>query len=75
MFEEKLRLSSRSMPDSVRDAAVFVNDAMRLCMASARQVFGENATPDLAIMIYDRVVAQMDRQRETRPTYPPEEDE
>ena len=61
-FDRKLEVWGSHMPSDVCDAAVFVTDTLDLCWASARSVFGDNATPEHALAIYDRLVAQIAKQ-------------
>jgi len=58
-FDRKLERPKASFaPSGVDEAAIFVNDTMELCWASAQTVFGDKATPDHALAIYDRVISQ-----------------
>jgi hypothetical protein len=41
---------------SISDAAIFVNDTLDIAWASAKSVFGNDATPDIAVLIYDRII-------------------
>ncbi|MGA8597919.1 MAG: hypothetical protein WB676_24655 [Bryobacteraceae bacterium] len=58
-FDKKLEAWKDRIPTEIRDAAVFVTDMLELCVASAQSVFDDKATPELALGIYDRIVAQM----------------
>jgi hypothetical protein len=59
-FDKKLESWDDRIPDGVRDAAVFVTDTLELCWASAQAVFGDKATPDIALEIFDRVTEYME---------------
>jgi hypothetical protein len=58
-FDKKLEIWKNRVPDSVRDASVFVTDTLDLSWASAQSIFEDKATPELALAIYDRVVERM----------------
>jgi hypothetical protein len=58
-FNQKLELYGYHIPHKVRDAAVFVTDTLELSWASAQSVFGDKATPEIALAIYDRVIDKM----------------
>lgn len=68
-FDDKLELMNRHSPRTllvsntpwsvIRDASVFVNDTLELCQASAKQVFGKDVSPEIALGIFDRVIAQI----------------
>jgi uncharacterized protein YjaG (DUF416 family) len=58
-FDKKLEILKGQIPDNVRNAAVFVVDTLDLCMAAARSLFENRATPEHALEIYDRIVARM----------------
>jgi hypothetical protein len=51
---------SRSKCPELKDAAIFVNDTLPLCLASAKSVFGDAATPEVALAIYDRILARVE---------------
>ena len=63
-FDKKLDIRGPYIPNEVKDSAIWVNDTLDLCWASAQSVFGEQATPELAVAILDKVMAKiaMDRQ-------------
>lgn len=44
-------------PDFIIDAAVEVHDTLKLANTSAKAIFGKDASPDIAVKIYDRVEA------------------
>jgi len=60
-FDKKLETWARAgrVPTDVHEAAVFVNDTMELCWASAQSVFEDKATPETALAIFDRVCARI----------------
>ena len=57
-FDKKLELW-KGLPTEVRDAATFVTDTLDLSWAAAQAVFGDRATPEAALGIYDRIVDRM----------------
>lgn len=75
-FDEKLQLLEKSRTISfgggdtvlesfptwsdVRDASIFVTDTMDLCWVAAKSIFGEQATPEHAIAIYDRMQVRLE---------------
>jgi hypothetical protein len=52
------------VPGDVITETVWVNDTLELCWASARQVFGEAASPETALAIFDRICARIARKEE-----------
>lgn len=68
-FENKIELLNKFRPrnsilgqpsiSELRNAAIFVTDTLDLCFASAEAVFEKERTPEIALAIYDRVVARM----------------
>ena len=46
---------------ATRDAAIFVHDTLGIAYSSARSLFGDDVTADIAIAIYDRMVAKMSK--------------
>ncbi len=50
--------------NEVKDAAIFVNDTLDLCSRSAKQVFGDAATPADAFAIYDRIIPRLKQEAE-----------
>ena len=61
-FDKKIELYKTlvlNKPERLIDSAIFVTDTLELCLASAQAVFEEEATPKLALEIYDRVVERM----------------
>ncbi|MGL5874205.1 MAG: hypothetical protein ACRC2R_17860 [Xenococcaceae cyanobacterium] len=58
-FDKKLDLHKNDIPWNVRDELVWVHDTLDLCWASAKTIFGENVTPEIALAIYDRVVSRI----------------
>ena len=60
-FNKKIELYKTlilNKPERLIDSAIFVTDTLELCLASAQAVF-EEATPKLALEIYDRMVERM----------------
>ncbi len=55
-FDQKLRDWGESVPADVREASTYVTDTLELCWASARSIFEDEATPELALEIYDRIL-------------------
>ncbi len=65
-FDKKIEIMGRTASlnsvanqSNIVDAAIFVTDTIDLSQASAEALFEERATPDLALAIFDRVVARM----------------
>jgi hypothetical protein len=58
-FDKKLKAWEGRIPNDVLDAAVFTTDTLELAWTSAQSVFEKNATPEHALAIYDRIVAQI----------------
>jgi hypothetical protein len=54
-FDRKLEAIRSLAPECVVEASVYVTDTLDLCRTSAESVFGDEATPELALEIYDRV--------------------
>ncbi|MHB2026497.1 MAG: hypothetical protein ACYCPQ_07655 [Elusimicrobiota bacterium] len=67
-FDKKLDLWQGRIPREIHDSAVFVNDTLKLCWASAQSVFEKNATPEHALAIYDRIVARAKQGGEILPS-------
>lgn len=44
----------------VKGAAVFVTDTLDLCWVAAKSIFGEQATPEHALAIYDRMQQRLE---------------
>jgi len=62
-FDQQLELIEKHIfrvPEGVVNAAVFVNDTLKLSYASAKSLFEDKATPELAFEIYDRLVERME---------------
>jgi len=55
--------AQKGIPENVREQVVWVTDTLDLCWASAKSVFEKQATPELALAIFDRVVARIGRKR------------
>lgn len=58
-LDRKIDCWGSRIPSDVLGAVVWVNDTVELCWASARQVFGKDAKPELALQIYDRLVSRI----------------
>ena len=54
-FDEKLKAQQNSIPEEILGSSVWVTDTLDLCWASAKAVFEDKATPEIAIAIYDRI--------------------
>lgn len=61
-FDEKLYIWGNGVPEDVRDASTWVNDTIDLSWVSACQIFGDKATPELALLIYDRISLRIKEQ-------------
>ena len=55
-FEKKLTAWKGGVSEETADAAIYVTDALDLGWSAAQTIFGEDATPDIAIAIYDRMM-------------------
>jgi hypothetical protein len=44
----------------VRDSSVFVTDTLDLCWVAAKSIFGEKASPEHALAIYDRMTERLE---------------
>ena len=55
-FDKKLAAGTAGAPE-ITHAASIVTVTLELCQASAQKVFGNQATPEAALAIYDRVKA------------------
>ncbi len=62
-LDQKLEIWGNRIPHAVRKEITFVTDTMVLCLASAQSLFGDKATPEIAIAIYDRLVTRMASER------------
>jgi len=77
-FDNKLELWSRRIPGRTRDAAIYVNDTLELAYASAKQNFGDEVDPSIALAVYDRILddilrrAKDDKGSERSERLPPE---
>lgn len=66
-FDKKIEIWRGKIPSETCESAVYVNDTLDLCWASASSVFGDRATPEIALAIYDRVVSRAEmRKKSTR---------
>ena len=55
------------IPDDIKDLAVFVVDTLDLCWKGAKAVFGDQAKPEHAFEIYDRLMSRYDAQSTNPP--------
>ena len=58
-FDRKLDINRDKIPNDILYALVDVNDTMVMCWASAKSVFEDKATPEIAIAMYDRIVKKI----------------
>jgi len=65
-FDKHLAVN-KGMPEDLRAAAVFVTDTLDVAWMSARAVFESKASPEVALAIYDRFVAQMQASLQSAP--------
>lgn len=69
-FDQKIELWDKSNPNllaisnicwsDLKDAAIFVNDTLGLCLASAQSNFGESVTLETVLAIYDRILDRVE---------------
>ena len=59
-FDRALEFARRSAnaPAHIVDAAVYVRDTVDLAWKAATSIFGKQATPDVALAIFDRINAE-----------------
>lgn len=76
-FERRLKLRQPYTPREITDSAIWVHDTLELCWSSAQSIFKEQATPEIAIAILDKVMAkiEIDKQSQTSRYTFDEEDE
>ena len=55
-FDSKMELNRKNIPKDMFNALIYVVDTLDLCIAAAETLFGEAATPDHALAIYDRAM-------------------
>jgi hypothetical protein len=55
-FDQKLRDWGKDVPNDIREASTYVTDTLELCWVSAQSIFEDNATPEIAFEIYDRIM-------------------
>ncbi len=67
VFDEKLEsleksFRTQSFPQfgEVREASAFVVDTLDIAWSAAKSIFGEKATPDHALEIYDRMILRLE---------------
>lgn len=54
-FDRFLDAHKNQIPSEIHDAAIHVNDSLEICWLSAKNVFGDKATPEIALAMYDRL--------------------
>ncbi len=67
VFDEKLEsleksFRAQSFPQfsEVREASAFVVDTLDIAWSAAKSIFGDKATPDHALEIYDRMILRIE---------------
>ena len=65
-FDRKLSIWNGRIPPETEEAAILVHDTLELSWAAARQVFGDRATPEIAIDIFDLIQTQSRQSRRRR---------
>ncbi|MGK7885471.1 MAG: hypothetical protein AB4057_12705 [Crocosphaera sp.] len=63
-FERRLKLRKPYTPHEVTDSAIWVHDTLELCWSSAQSIFKEQATPEIAIAILDKVMTKIEMERQ-----------
>ena len=63
-FDKKMELWGNSLPDSMKDAAVYVTDTLDLAWASAQAVFEDQAKPEHALKILELMLSEAVRKEE-----------
>lgn len=54
-FDRKMERRGSVVPPSTRDALFYVVDTLELCQSAAWSLWGNDATPEHALALYDRV--------------------
>jgi hypothetical protein len=62
-FDRKLKIWNDRIPPEIQEASIMVYDTLELAWASAQQIFGEHATPEIAVDIFDLIQSQSRRRR------------
>ncbi|MDA8092316.1 MAG: hypothetical protein M0T84_00120 [Betaproteobacteria bacterium] len=57
-----LEINKLNIPADVRDATIFVSDTLLIAWKSAQSIFGERASPEVALAIFDRIETRMHSQ-------------
>lgn len=65
-FDDLLAHYEGHAPTEALDAAIDVTDTMHLAWSATQSLFGKQATPELALALYDRIERKRAR-RTTRP--------
>lgn len=55
-------LKINKFPNHITDPVVFVSGTLDIAWIAAQSIFEDKATPDVALAIFDRVVARMQEQ-------------
>lgn len=59
-LEKSFRAESFPQFSEVREASGFVVDTLDIAWSAAKAIFGEKATPDHALEIYDRMILRIE---------------
>jgi hypothetical protein len=59
---------AKDVPRGVVGNAVYVNDTLELAWLSAQAIFGDKATPEIALEIYDRYPGAREHKATTKIT-------
>jgi hypothetical protein len=59
-LEKSFRAESFPQFSEVREASGFVVDTLDIAWSAAKSIFGDKATPDHAIEIYDRMILRIE---------------
>lgn len=58
-LDKHIELYSSRIPTELRDAATETADQMELAGLIAKTVFKDDATPELSVAMYDRMIARL----------------
>jgi hypothetical protein len=72
-FDRRITLLNGRAPSALIDAMVYVHDTVETAQMAARALFGDKATPEIALALYDRIAAE--HQRRDHATRAPDADE
>lgn len=64
-FDKKMDLYKNKIPTATADALIYVVDTLDMCIAAAEALFKKAATPEHALAIYDRMVQERERPKQT----------